>query len=153
MIGGSEGAAGVRERGTQEEGCQELGRPHDLSRKRVGGGTDQEEGNFDQPWGVRSLHRTLRRESRPRGEGRDGAALACSYGYRPGGSLRDAVKALTDELQYGRCCLIVEADIKGFFDNIDHDWMIRMLGERIDDKPFLRLIHKWLKAGIPDTDG
>jgi RNA-directed DNA polymerase len=79
--------------------------------------------------------------------------LDCSYGYRPGRSPHDAVKALTDELQYGRYCWIVEADIKGFFDNIDHDWMIRMLGERIDDKPFLHLIHKWLKAGILDTDG
>jgi RNA-directed DNA polymerase len=79
--------------------------------------------------------------------------LDCSYGYRPGRSPRDAVKALTDELQYGRYCWIVEADIKGFFDNIDHDWMIRMLGERIDDKSFLRLIQKWLKAGILDTDG
>ncbi len=79
--------------------------------------------------------------------------LDCSYGYRPGRSPLDAVKHLTDELQYGRYCWIVEADIKGFFDNIDHDWMIRMLGERIDDKSFLRLIQKWLKAGILDTDG
>ena len=64
----------------------------------------------------------------------------------------DAVKALTDELQYGKYCWVVEADIKGFFDNIDHDWMLRMLKERIDDKSFLRLIEKWLKAGILDTD-
>ena len=79
--------------------------------------------------------------------------LDCSYGYRPGRGPLDAVKHLTDELQYGRYCWIVEADIKGFFDNIDHDWMIRMLKERIDDKSFLRLIQKWLKAGILDTDG
>lgn len=79
--------------------------------------------------------------------------LDCSYGYRPGRSPRDAVKALTDELQYGKYCWVVEADIKGFFDNIDHDWMLRMLKERIDDKSFLRLIEKWLKAGILDTDG
>jgi len=79
--------------------------------------------------------------------------LDCSYGYRPGRSPRDAVKALTDELQYGRFCWVVEADIKGFFDNIDHDWMVQMLEERIDDKPFLHLIRKWLKAGILDTDG
>ena len=79
--------------------------------------------------------------------------LDCSYGYRPGRSPLDAVKALTDELQYGRYCWVVEADIKGFFDNIDHDWMIRMLRERIDDQSFLRLIQKWLKAGILDTDG
>jgi group II intron reverse transcriptase/maturase len=42
---------------------------------------------------------------------------------------------------------------KGFFDNIDHQWMIRMLAHRIDDKPFLRLIKKWLKAGILEKDG
>jgi group II intron reverse transcriptase/maturase len=47
----------------------------------------------------------------------------------------------------------VEADIKGFFDNIDHAWMIRMLEERIDDRRFLRLIKKWLKAGILEEDG
>jgi len=79
--------------------------------------------------------------------------LECSYGYRPGRSPLDAVKRLTDELQYGKYCWVAEADIKGFFDNIDHDWMVRMLEERIDDKPFLHLIRKWLKAGILDTDG
>ena len=79
--------------------------------------------------------------------------LQCSYGYRPGRSPHDAVKKLTDELQYGKYCWIVEADIMGFFDNIDHEWMIRMLQERIADRPFLRLIGKWLKAGILDTDG
>jgi group II intron reverse transcriptase/maturase len=79
--------------------------------------------------------------------------LDCSYGYRPGRGPLDAVKRLTGELQYGRHSWIVEADIKGFFDNIDHEWMIRMLKERIDDKSFLRLIQKWLKAGIMDTDG
>jgi group II intron reverse transcriptase/maturase len=47
----------------------------------------------------------------------------------------------------------VEADIKGFFDNIDHEWMIEMLEQRIDDRRFLRLIKKWLKAGILEEDG
>jgi group II intron reverse transcriptase/maturase len=42
----------------------------------------------------------------------------------------------------------VEADIEGFFDNIDHEWMLRMLEERIDDRAFVRLIGKWLKAGV-----
>jgi RNA-directed DNA polymerase len=79
--------------------------------------------------------------------------LECSYGYRPNRSPHDAVRRLTDELQQGRYCWVVEADIKGFFDNIDHDWLIQMLEERIDDKAFLRLIRKWLKAGILDTDG
>jgi len=48
---------------------------------------------------------------------------------------------------------VVEADIRGFFDNLSHEWLMRMLAERIDDEPFLRLIKKWLKAGVLDTDG
>jgi group II intron reverse transcriptase/maturase len=47
----------------------------------------------------------------------------------------------------------VEADIQGFFDHIDHDWLLKMLEQRIDDRAFLNLIRKWLKAGILDTDG
>lgn len=79
--------------------------------------------------------------------------LNMSYGYRPGRGPRDAVRDLTDRLQFGNYHWIVEADIKGFFDNIDHQWMLRMLGERIDDKALLNLIRKWLKAGILDIDG
>lgn len=79
--------------------------------------------------------------------------LPCSYGYRPRIGARDAVKALKDELQFGRYRYVVEADIKGFFDNIDHAWMIRMLEQRIDDRRFLRLIKKWLRAGILEEDG
>jgi len=75
------------------------------------------------------------------------------YGYRQKISARDAVRDLKDALQFGRYRYIVEADIKGFFDNIDHDWMIKMLEQRIDDKRFLRLIRKWLKAGILEKDG
>lgn len=54
---------------------------------------------------------------------------------------------------YGRFGCVVEADIKGFFDNIDHNWLLEMLSLRIDDRAFLNLIGKWLKAGIFDTDG
>ena len=79
--------------------------------------------------------------------------LPCSYGYRPHKSAKDAAKDLWRVLQRGRYGYVVEADIKGFFDNIDHQWMIRMLAHRIDDKPFLRLIKKWLKAGILEKDG
>ena len=46
-----------------------------------------------------------------------------------------------------------EVDIKGYFDNIDHEWMLKMLAERVDDKALLWLIKKWLKAGILDEDG
>ena len=79
--------------------------------------------------------------------------LPCSYGYRPGVGALDAIDNLTVKLQFGRYHYVVEADIKGFFDSRDHDWMIRMLGERIDDRAFLGLIRKWLQAGILDTTG
>jgi group II intron reverse transcriptase/maturase len=79
--------------------------------------------------------------------------LSCSYGYRPKIGAHDAIKALTHELQFGRYGYVVEADIRGFFDNIDHQWMIRMLEHRIDDRRFVRLIKKWLKAGILEKDG
>jgi hypothetical protein len=76
-----------------------------------------------------------------------------SYGYRPNRSAKDAVNDLRFNLQYGKFGYIVEADIKGFYDNMDHEWLLRMLKERIDDTAFLNLIQKWLKAGILDTDG
>jgi group II intron reverse transcriptase/maturase len=79
--------------------------------------------------------------------------LPCSYGYRPGLSAHDAIKALTDELQFGGHQFVVEADIKGFFDNIQPHWMERMLEQRIDDRAFIHLIGKWLRAGILEEDG
>jgi retron-type reverse transcriptase len=48
---------------------------------------------------------------------------------------------------------IVEADIKGFFDHVDHDWPARMLGQRVADRSFVRLIRKWLRAGVLEEDG
>jgi len=79
--------------------------------------------------------------------------LDSSYGYRAGRGASGAVKALTFDLQYGNYGHVVEADIKGFFDNLDHDWLLRMLNQRINDRTFLNLIRKWLKAGILETDG
>jgi RNA-directed DNA polymerase len=76
-----------------------------------------------------------------------------SYGYRPNRSAKEAIEDLQFNLHFGKIGYIVEADIKGFFDNIDHDWLLRMLKQRIDDSAFLNLIRKWLKAGILDTDG
>jgi RNA-directed DNA polymerase len=79
--------------------------------------------------------------------------LRCSYGYRPKTGALDAVDKLTVKLQFGRYNFVVEADIKSYFDNIDHEWLIKMLEQRIDDRALMRLIKKWLKAGILDTDG
>ena len=71
-----------------------------------------------------------------------------SYGYRVGVGSKDAVKHISTELQLTYYGYVVEADIKGFFNNIDHDWLLRMLSERVNDRAFLTLIEKWLKAGI-----
>lgn len=79
--------------------------------------------------------------------------LGNSYGYRPGRSAKDAVNDLRFNLQFGKYGYIVEADIKGFFDHMDHSWLLRMLAQRIDDAAFLRLIRKWLKAGVLEADG
>lgn len=79
--------------------------------------------------------------------------LRCSYGYRPKVGALDAVDKLTIKLQFGRYGRVVEADIKGFFDNIDHERLLEMLAERIDDRALLQLIRKWLKAGVLDTNG
>jgi group II intron reverse transcriptase/maturase len=78
--------------------------------------------------------------------------LPCSYGYRPRTGATNALEDLHQELRDGRYHYIVEADIKGYFDNIDHEILLEMLNRRIDDKSFIRLIRKWLKAGILDTD-
>lgn len=59
--------------------------------------------------------------------------LSCSYGYRPRVGALTAVDQLTVKLQFGNYHYVVEADIKGFFDNISHEWLMRMLAERIDD--------------------
>lgn len=79
--------------------------------------------------------------------------LPCSYGYRPNTGAHNAIKDLSAILRTGRFTTIVEADIRNFFGNIDHNKLLNMLMERIDDKPFLKLIRSLLKAGILDIDG
>ena len=56
-------------------------------------------------------------------------------------------------MQNNRFGYIVEADIKGFFNHIDHDILLELISYRVDDKRFLRLIEKWLKVGILEEDG
>jgi group II intron reverse transcriptase/maturase len=79
--------------------------------------------------------------------------LDCSFGYRPGCSPQGATQELAQALQFGPFGWIVETDIRGFFDSVDHDWLMRMLEQRIGDRQILRLIRKWLKAGVLNTDG
>jgi len=70
-----------------------------------------------------------------------------SYGYRSGRNAHDALDRLQKDL-YECKGYVVEADIKSFFDNLDHKWLVRMLELRIDDRALIRLIRKWLKAGV-----
>lgn len=79
--------------------------------------------------------------------------LPCSYGYRIGRGAHEAVRDLTDELHWGRYHFVVEADIRGFFEHIQWDWLMRMLEQRIQDGALLGLIRKWLRAGILEEDG
>jgi group II intron reverse transcriptase/maturase len=79
--------------------------------------------------------------------------LKTSFGFRPGKSAKDAMVNLSMDLQYGRFGWIIDADIEAYFDNINHEWLIKMLEKRIHDGAFTRLIRKWLKAGILETDG
>jgi len=65
----------------------------------------------------------------------------------------DAVRDLTFDLQYGRYGDVVEVDVKGFFDHLDHSWLLDMLRVRSDDRAFLNLVRQWLKAGVVETDG
>ena len=83
----------------------------------------------------------------------EGKFLDCSWGYRPHRSGREASRELRNALQRGRYNWVVEADIKGYFDHIDHDWLVRMLELHIKDGALTRLIKKWLKAGILEEDG
>ena len=74
--------------------------------------------------------------------------LPCSYGFRPKISCHDALKRLNDILIYGKTSYIVDTDIKGFFDSVDHNWLIEFIGLRIADPNIKRLIVRFLKAGV-----
>jgi len=76
----------------------------------------------------------------------DGDFSENSWGYRKGRGTREASRVLTNAVFHGRVGWVVEADIKGFFTNLDHDWMVTMLAERVKDRPFVRLIQKWLRS-------
>ena len=74
--------------------------------------------------------------------------LGFSYGFRPGRSQHDALDALSYALLKKKVNYMVDADIRGFFDNLDKSWMIKFIEQRVADPRILRLIRKWLKAGV-----
>ena len=74
--------------------------------------------------------------------------LGFSYGFRPGRGQHDALDAVWMGIESRQIGWILDADISAYFDSIDHDWMMKFLQHRIADKRILRLIEKWLKAGV-----
>jgi group II intron reverse transcriptase/maturase len=72
----------------------------------------------------------------------------CSYGFRPGRSAHDALRRVGQIVTHERTQWVVEADIRGFFDHISHDHLMRFLGHRVADPCFLRIIRRFLKAGV-----
>ena len=73
--------------------------------------------------------------------------LDCSYGFRPSRSCHDALRVVDQTIMKRPVRYVIEADIKGFFDNVSHDWLLKMLEVRIKDPSFLMLIRRFLKAG------
>ena len=73
--------------------------------------------------------------------------LDCSYGFRPNRNCHDVIKFINQTIMMKKVNYIVEADIKGFFDNVNHEWLIKFLEETIGDKNFLRYIKRFLVAG------
>ena len=71
-----------------------------------------------------------------------------SYGFRPGRGQHDALDALAVGIGRMKVSWIIDADVAGFFDTVDHDWLVRFLEHRIGDRRVIRLIRKWLKAGV-----
>jgi RNA-directed DNA polymerase len=74
--------------------------------------------------------------------------LGISYGFRPGRSAHDALDALVVGIEHTRVNWIVDADIRSFFDTVNQDWLIRFVEHRVGDPRVIRLIQKWLKAGV-----
>ena len=74
--------------------------------------------------------------------------LGFSYGFRPGRSPHHALDALAVGIERKKVNFVLDADIRGFYDAIDHEWMLKFLEHRIADRRVVRLIRKWLTAGV-----
>jgi len=78
----------------------------------------------------------------------EGDFLGLSDGFHPGRSQHDALDALVAGIRVAHVNWIVDADIRSYFDKIDQSWLIRFLEHRIGDERVIRLVQKWLKAGV-----
>lgn len=74
--------------------------------------------------------------------------LDCSYGFRPNRKAHDAIKVVNDLIMFKKVNYVLDCDIKSFFDNVNHEWLMKFLGNDIADKNFLRYIVRFLKAGV-----
>jgi RNA-directed DNA polymerase len=74
--------------------------------------------------------------------------LGFSYGFRPGRSQHDALDSLATAISRRKVNWVLDADIRGFFDTIDHGWLVKFVEHRVADKRIIRLIRKWLAAGV-----
>jgi len=79
--------------------------------------------------------------------------LGFSYGFRPGRGQHDALDALTVGISCMKVNWVLDADVSKFFDSVSHEWLIRFVEHRIGDPRMIRLIRKWLKAGVMEEDG
>jgi RNA-directed DNA polymerase len=76
--------------------------------------------------------------------------LGFSYGFRPGRKPHDALDALWVGLKRRRVNWVLDLDVRGFFDNVSHEWLVKFIEHRIADRRIIRLIQKWLKAGVSE---
>jgi RNA-directed DNA polymerase len=76
--------------------------------------------------------------------------LGFSYGFRPGRNQHQALDALTVGITRKRVNWVLDLDIRGFYDHMSHEWVIKFVGHRVGDPRVLRLIQKWLKAGVSE---
>jgi RNA-directed DNA polymerase len=74
--------------------------------------------------------------------------LGFSYGFRPGRSPHHALDALTVGIETRKVNWVLDADIRGFFDTLDHGWLVKFVEHRVGDRRVVRLIQKWLAAGV-----
>ena len=77
--------------------------------------------------------------------------LGFSYGFRPGRGTHDALDALCVGIHSKKVSYILDADIRSFFDTVNQEWLIRFVEHRIGDRRIIRLIRKWLKAGVMEN--
>ena len=78
--------------------------------------------------------------------------LGFSYGFRPGRNPHQALASLHTAIMSQRVTRVLDADIRSFFDSVDHEWLLRMLAHRVADPQVIRLVRLWLEAGILESD-